>query len=159
MGEKHSKITSLFKAVIENCTCGTCYENFARPDTIPWRKLKDRTYFNARHGSVIIPETCEFNNIKHAAGHIQISTQELAMRVKQHKLKNEQKEHDIRVAEAAVKLRQQEIITNTAQTKLDEKIAAINNMQAGNDGYLEHLETNNRLEYSQYKERSDKYNK
>lgn len=49
---------SLYRDVINNCTCGACYKKFARNDRVPWRHLGANRYVNAKHGIMEVSSNC-----------------------------------------------------------------------------------------------------
>jgi hypothetical protein len=69
--EPGSPTQSLYKLIIENCSCGKCYDILARPDRVPWRaKIEPTksfrkhhvTFLNAKHGGYNPQSYCAIND-------------------------------------------------------------------------------------------------
>lgn len=56
--EAPTKPRTLHYTIINECTCGKCYNLFARNDRVPWRRLQENQFVNPRHGIINIEPTC-----------------------------------------------------------------------------------------------------
>jgi hypothetical protein len=69
--QTESPNVGLYKFIIENCTCGKCYNGLARPDRVPWRaevgpsknhRKYHITFLNAKHGMFMTSTVCDIND-------------------------------------------------------------------------------------------------
>merc|ERR1712137_776268 len=70
----------LFERVCNECSCGTCYDLFARGDRVPWRSGPEKGKFiNARHGEARINRKCKLFGEKFS-GYIYMTKNEILAR-------------------------------------------------------------------------------
>lgn len=63
ISEERPKVhRTLHRVILHECTCGKCYNLFARNDRAPWRRLEGNTFVNARHGKIIVDSSCPVSN-------------------------------------------------------------------------------------------------
>jgi len=56
-GEPIKQEKTMFEHIVDNCTCGVCYQAIARPDRVPWRSESGK-YINVKHGVYTPPAHC-----------------------------------------------------------------------------------------------------
>jgi len=62
-GDQTRIVKDLYKTIIDECDCGTCFNTFARNSRTPWRSLRHGHFTNCEHGKVQIKK-CAIKNIR-----------------------------------------------------------------------------------------------
>jgi len=84
--EKDSE--SFYSSLLQECTCGTCFNTFARPSRTPWKAIGNGVFCNSEHGRVTI-KGCSFSKYSGKPGYVYKSYEQQILHNKVSKLKAE----------------------------------------------------------------------